>query len=193
MGLSKWIDIEGFEGKYQINRNGVVRALWRSNQYGRSYRKHILRQVVGRDGYCRVYLTKNGKTRCYLVHRLVAQAFIPNPNNFPQINHKSEVKTENTAENLEWCDGKYNMRYGTRLERWRKQVSKPIKQMTKDGKTVAIWDSAADVNKKIGYDASSIRAVVRGKRKSAYGYVWKSYSDPAKFLKVLEEVFDDDN
>ena len=102
--------IEGYERLYEVSNMGRVRSL----KYGK---KKILKPVMTKFGYLRVGLHKEGKQKLFFVHRLVTQAFIPNPEGLPQINHIDEDKTNNVVDNLEWCDHRYNMNYGTRIER----------------------------------------------------------------------------
>ena len=108
-----WKDIPGYEGLYQVSNTGKVRSL---NYRGTGQTK-ILKQNITRYGYKTLALCKNGKDKRYFVHRLVAEAFIPNPNNLPYVNHKDEDKTNNAVWNLEWCTHEYNMNYGTINER----------------------------------------------------------------------------
>lgn len=121
-----WKDIECYEGYYQISNLGNVRSLDRyipvRNSIGRRFIKGRIvpqqkRIARGEEGYCTVSLSKFGKNTLFLVHRLVAKAFIPNPNNFPDVNHKDEDKHNNHVSNLEWCTTKYNNTYGTARER----------------------------------------------------------------------------
>lgn len=105
--MAIWKDIEGYEGLYQVSNEGEVK----------SKRNKIVKIELTYHGYCRVHLWKNGIGKHHSLHRLVAQAFIPNPNNLPQVNHKDEDKTNNHAENLEWCNATYNSNYGTRNQR----------------------------------------------------------------------------
>lgn len=116
--MEKWKDIEGYEGKYQISNKGRVKAL----NFRRTTKEKI---ISGRNnkGYQAVELWKFGKRKSYLVHRLVALSFVPNPDNLPQINHKDENKLNNNADNLEWCTQFYNNIYGTRLQRVSKTLS----------------------------------------------------------------------
>ena len=104
----EWKDIKGYEGKYQVSNLGRVYSF---------YKKNCLKPGKCKDGYLIVRLYKNGKGKPFYIHKLVALHFIPNPNNFPQINHRDENKSNNCVSNLEWCTRKYNMNYGTITQR----------------------------------------------------------------------------
>ena len=191
-----WKDIEGYEGKYRVSNLGNVMVMWRANQYkDHTGKPHLLSPAKHRQGYLTVYLCKDGKrSRKYYVHRLVAEAFIPNPDNLPQVNHKDEDKSNNCIENLEWCDGKYNSNYGTRVERWRPQVVKPIIQKTLDEKFVRKFESATEAERECGYDSGYISMVCLGKRPQAYGYKWcfasqQGHVSPEDVLQQLDDLF----
>ena len=110
--MEKWKDIPGYEGLYQISSCGRVKSL----NYRQTGKEKILKQITV-NGYKLVNFCNNGKVKQYQVHRLVAQAFIPNPNNYPIINHIDEQPYNNFKENLEWCTYEYNNSYGTKPER----------------------------------------------------------------------------
>lgn len=172
-----WKDIKWYKGLYQISNMGRVKSLERNVVRGRGglykIEEKILKSDKNRDGYLFVHLCKNGKRKHHLIHRLVAQAFIPNPHNLQQVNHRDENKTNNRVENLEWCDAKYNMNYGTSIERIIKYNSIPILQFTLDGKFIRKWNSAKEVQKELGFNNSNIGNCCKGKNyKSVGGYVW---------------------
>ena len=110
-----WKDIEGFEGRYQVSDEGEIISL----------RKGLkMHQKDNGRGYMQVILYKDGQYYHKYTHRLVAEAFIPNPNNYPCINHKDEDRKNNKAENLEWCTYQYNINYGNRLKNFLDTISK---------------------------------------------------------------------
>ena len=117
--IEEWRPVIGYEGLYEVSSLGRVRSLDRYDRMNRFCEGRILKSYTYRGGYLFVQLSSNGKLKHHLVHRLIAQAFIPNPDNLPQINHKDEVKSNNCVDNLEWCDSKYNVNYGTRKIRER--------------------------------------------------------------------------
>ena len=109
-----WKDVVGYEGLYKVSNFGRVKSLPRNGTV--KYEK-LLRQKVSKKGYCTVALSKHGKIKYKMVHRLVAEAFLDNPKDLPQVNHKNENKLKNYVDNLEWCDAHYNMTYGVHAER----------------------------------------------------------------------------
>ena len=164
-------DIEYYEGKYQVSNLGRVKSL----KFGK---EKIIKPGKDSKGYLRVNLYENGKHKTVKVHRLVANAFIDNPLNLPQVNHIDENKENNIVDNLEWCDGKYNNNYGTRNVRVsnllinNKYKSIKIDQFTKDGRFVKTWLSAMEAERN-DYHHSHIIACCKGKRKYHQGYIWK--------------------
>lgn len=165
-----WKDIEGYEGLYQVSNMGRVKSV----------RKNIiLKNKIESNGYERVHLYKNKGYKHFLIHRLVANAFIPNTDNLPQVNHKDENKANNRVDNLEWCIPKYNYNYGTiNIRRSQKQLndknkSKKVLQFKPDGTFVKEWKSIMDVQRNLGFDNANISKCCRGKYAYAYGYIWK--------------------
>ena len=179
-----WKDIEGYEGIYQVSNLGRVRSLDREvpNYNAAGYvgtkilRGKILKPCkMANSGYMEVHLKSNGQGKHGRIHRLVAEAFIPNPDNLPEINHKDEDKTNNRADNLEWCDRQYNINYGTGKWRRKKFNARPVEQLTTDGKVIARYDNASQAARAVGCDPSTINAVCRVKPhcNTAKGYRWK--------------------
>lgn len=170
----EWRDITGYEGYYQISNLGRVKSLDRVviGKDGRKfhYKCQIMKPGIHYKGYILVKLCIDSKQKCYKVHRLVAQAFIPNPDNLPQVNHKDEDKTNNRVENLEWCTNEYNNKYGTRIER----TSKRVLQYTLDGKLVKEWPSTRECERS-GFKHAGVSACCIGKKyhKTYKGYIWK--------------------
>lgn len=116
-----WKDIQGYEGKYQVSNLGRVKSL----NYGRMNIEKILKPGLNSKGYPQVWLSRNGKKNVFFIHKLVASAYVSNDNIFNiQVNHKDEVKTNNRADNLEWCTAKYNNDYGTRKARAKETKNK---------------------------------------------------------------------
>lgn len=183
-----WKDVIGYEGKYQISNTGEVKSL----NYLSTGETKLLKQQTDKHGYKRVRLYKDGKGKSCLVHRLVAIAFIPNPNDLPMVNHKDEDKTNNNVNNLEWCTIAYNNNYGTKIERQSKSLSKsmtgkkgkehpsskPILMYDKEGNFIRRFDSTADANEYFGKSryCSGINDCLRGRNKTAYGFIFK-YED----------------
>ena len=174
-----WKDLVGFEGKYKISSEGRVKSL----DYNRTGKERIMKPSPNGCGYLQVSLCKDNKMYTKKVHRLVAEAFIPNPLCLATVNHKNEIKTDNRVENLEWMSDYDNRMYGTRLARIsiankgkfinRKDQSKVVLQFTKDGKFVAEFPSGKEVERQLGFDQGNISMCCLGKRKHSYGYVWK--------------------
>ena len=185
-----WRDIEGYHN-YQVSNLGRVKSLERNVIKGRGglykIEEKILKSRKDKNGYLLINLCKEGEMRSYLVHRLVASAFLDNPNNLPQVNHKDEDKTNNRVENIEYCDRSYNINYGNRNEKMAKSRSIPILQFTKDGEFVRRWDSSTQVEKELGIDNSSIAKCCRGKHKSVGGFIW-GYADD--YERISFNAFD---
>lgn len=183
-----WKDIEGYEGKYQISNFGRVKSLvFRNNKY-LIYREKILKPNIGKDGYVRIGLRdKNKKTKTYLVHRLVAQAFISDYNNSLVVNHKDENKSNNNVLNLEWTTIRENNQYSFNLHKDRikamqtQEVNKlrgyrkrkPVIQINKQNEIIARYDGIVSASKVTGFDKSTISNCCRGIYKFAYGYIWR--------------------
>lgn len=174
--------IEGYPN-YSIEPDGTVINI-------KTHR--ILKGRVNSNGYHIVELFNNGKSKQLLLHRLVAKAYIPNPNNYPVVNHKDENPANNTTENLEWCSYKYNSNYGTCIKRrvehtdykkmnlkerclkHNEECKRPVIQYDKAGNYIARYESGIAAAKAFGKNHSHILECCKGKRyKTVYGYIWK--------------------
>lgn len=171
-----WKNIKGCEGLYQVSSNGKIKSLGRkavSNHNNlRPVSEKILCQTTNKYGYKNCFLSKDGKTKVFLVHRLVADAFIPNPYNLPMVNHKNENKADNRVENLEWCNATYNVNTGTRNKRVATKLSKPVIQTDLDNNVIKEYRSIRYAARKTNINLSSIISVCQGRRKTAGGYKW---------------------
>ena len=149
-----WKDIEGYEGLYQVSNEGNVKSLARYHVRN----DRILKQSHDKDGYNIVCLTKDNLKKWFRVHRLVAKAFIPNPNNYQVINHKDENPKNNSVENLEWCTIQYNNDYGSRNGNF----SKKVYQYTIDNKLICIYDKMSHAANAINGGSSNIGRACNG-------------------------------
>lgn len=159
-------DIPNYEGLYQISTTGKIR----------NHKHHILAQTLNStSNYYRVHLCKNGKAKWHSIHKLVAETFIPNPDNLPEVNHKDENKLNNNVSNLEWTTHRDNANYGTRIKRIRSkltnhlELSKPVQCI----ETGVIYPSLIETQRKTGIFATSIKQVCKGRQKTAGGYHWQ--------------------
>lgn len=152
-----WRYIESYEDVYEVSNLGNVRRKYTNKQL--SYNVH-------KTGYLNVHLSHAPRLSRPNIHRLVAEAFIPNPENKPQVNHIDEDKTNNRADNLEWVTAKENINHGTRTKRAGQAQSIKIKCL----ETGVIYDSLIDCAKKLNVDNGDLSRVIHGKRKSVGGY-----------------------
>lgn len=184
-----WKDIAGYEGYYQVSNLGRVKSLNRtiilSTGHKITVREKILAQSKDDKGYLHVNLNLHGR-KTIRVHKLVALAFVPNLNNYKEINHKDEDKTNNRADNIEWCSRLYNCNYGSRNEKISKSRKGktglqsncpciPIVQYDKQMNYIAEYDCMADAERATGVDATNIWEASTGNRgrKTAGGFIWK--------------------
>ena len=189
MSNEQWKTIQGYEGLYSVSNRGRVY----------SYRsKRCLKPAHTKAGYHCVHLADKGKVSVMFIHRLVALAFIPNPQDKPTVNHINEIKTDNRVENLEWATNHEQNINGTRIARVRahtdyksrgidysviaakhdykninKKQRKPVLQLSMDGLLLAHFDSLADAARSLGIKPSHICCCLKGRRKSCAGYQWK--------------------
>ena len=180
-------DIAGYEGYYQISNYGNVKSLKRkvNSPYAtRTVNEKILKQRIDKYGYWTIVLRKFNKDKHFTVHRLVAMAFVENPNNFPCINHKDENKLNNYYENLEWCTVNYNNKYNLRQEKINNKLrnnaakgkcnNKKIKQINLSTNEIYTYDSLRDMNRKTGGQRYTVKLICEGLRTKLYrNSIWK--------------------
>lgn len=178
-----WKSIKGFENFYEISNVGRVRSLDRYvNGNGitcdfQFIKGRILHPTKDKLGYFRVMLRKNNSHKTFLVHRLVAEAFIENPNNLPFINHKDENPSNNSVNNLEWCTAQYNLTYGTCQSRLAKSKVRKVVQYDKYMNVICEWDSLKAAASSIKVSQQNISACCRNNRKTCGGFIWKYKND----------------
>ena len=179
-------DIEGFEGLYQISNLGRVKSL--------RFNKEILLKdgKTGRElGYRSVVLTKNKIKKTYYVHRLVAQAFIPNPENKSDANHKNGIKSDNIIANLEWCTCSENSLHSFRkegrkatggwiTEEGRKRDKKAVSQHDLNGNLLHVYESMGEAFRRTGIKTGNISSVCKGTTKTGKGFIWKYHKKTAE-------------
>lgn len=183
--MEEWKPVKGYEGLYEVSNLGRVKSL----NYRRTGKERILKGRKNNWGYLQVILYKDDKRKNYKIHRLVAQAFLPNPDNLPEVNHKDEDKTNNCVDNLEYCNNYYNVNYGTRNERagkklkGRKQSEIHIKKRTKklrkpvysisiENGLITYWESIMEASRQTGIDYSNISKCCKGNYGSAGNHYW---------------------
>ena len=167
--MEEWRDIKGFEGKYMVSNLGRVKSL----NYRRTGKEKILKAFANNCGYLRVMLCKDGKSKLYLVHVLVAIAFCENPEGYTDVNHINEVKSDNRAENLEFCSRSYNNTYNNRAKKVAEKTSKPVFSINKKSGLIMWWKSASEASRQLDISQGSICNCCNGKRyKSVGGYIW---------------------
>lgn len=177
-----WKDVVGYEGIYQVSNLGRIKALPRKVKVcGGAYRligEHIVKPTKCKNGYLEAAFSVRQKREVRLLHRVVAQAFIENPDNLPEVNHIDEDITNCHADNLEWCTSKYNANYGTRNERvaqTKKQTGsvKAVYQFDLNGNLINRFEKISDAAQEVGADISAIIRVCKGKQQTSMGYRWE--------------------
>lgn len=189
--VEEWRDIPKYCGLYQASNLGYIRSVTRVTiQSGaqRCIKGRTLSPAKDKFGYSRVTLSKKGVHHTYYIHRLIAETFIPNPDNLPQINHKDENPNNNEVSNLEWCTVQYNNTYGSRnlkasltnsIIQLNNSKSKAVIQLDLDGNFISEWPSISEIKRQLGFDISNIancckkHQIIKGvktTRIQAYGY-----------------------
>ena len=176
MDREEWRMVPDYEGLYMVSNKGRVKncRTGRIRKPGKG----------GRGNYVRITLFDDNRAKHCYIHRLVAEVFIPNPNNLPQVNHIDENPLNNCVENLEWCTPKYNATYGTRAERISKNNGKKVAQYTLNFpcELIKVWNSATEAERElrkqgIKADHRCISMCCNGKLKTSCGYQWGFWED----------------
>lgn len=173
-----WKPVKEFEELYEVSNLGNIRKIGCKNQFGKYKLFKEIKPYKNEKGYLRVGLSKNNKRIIKKMHRLVAETFLVNPDNLPEVNHIDGNKQNNRVDNLEWCTHQQNV-----IHSWKNNLSKvkigsenhaskKVKQYDKDGRLVKEWECMNDVQRELGINASHIGDVCRGRRKTAGGYKW---------------------
>lgn len=191
--MEKWKDISGYEGYYEVSNKGQLRSKDRviTNKHGDSFR-YKGRVMAQQDchGYRRSPLTKNGKSKLFFIHRLVAEAFIDNPYGKPEVNHINGVKHDNRLENLEWCTGGENQKHAISIglkKRIGKTTIRPKKvyQYCKEGQLLGEYQSVNEAYRQTGVSNGSIsECASMGRLKSAGGFVWRYEKEHLKLRET---------
>lgn len=170
-----WRDVVGYESRYSVSNYGRIWLKKYQNKKGKWYLGHIVNvNSVDKYGYPRITLSdEQGAHKCVHVHRIVATAFVENPNHYNIVNHKDENKKNNKATNLEWCTNKYNLTYGTRPQRCGEKTRKPIAMIDSDGVVIKRFTSLSEAAKFIKRSISTISAAAHHPNRTAAGYKWR--------------------
>ena len=154
-----WKPVQGFESLYEISNFGRVKSIGKYN----TCKRGIMKPMVDPCGYEHVALYNQNNRKDISIHRLVAIAFIPNPNGYKYVNHIDENRTNNVVSNLEWCTNSYNIAYSR---------GKRVCQFTKDGEYLATYNCIQDASREYGIPTTNISKCCKGIRHTAGGYVW---------------------
>lgn len=158
--IEHWRPIKGFEGKYEISSLGKVKSIGTYN----TCKKGIMIPMVDTSGYEHVRLYSGDKVIDKSVHRLVAETFLPNPDNLKYVNHKDEDRRNNSIDNLEWCTNRYNITYS---------LGKKVIQLSKEGIQLRAFNSIAEASKEFNIPTTNISKCCKGIRKSAGNFIWR--------------------
>lgn len=175
-----WKPVKGYEGKYEVSNLGRIKSLDRIIHCKNGVDRNVLGELKKqqkRNGYLFTTLYKNGESKFIYIHRMVADAFLDNPYEYPCINHKDEVKTNNRADNLEWCSYSYNSTYGHARDRVEEAHRKTVIQMDLEENEIKRYSSLKEAAKAMSINYKSAHAnisgVCHGRHEIAYGFKWK--------------------
>lgn len=172
---SIWKDVIGFEGLYIVNKHGEIRSVdhyVKCNTGRRLVKGKTIKPCDRGNGYPFVTMGKNGKQYNMSIHRVVAMAFLPNPENLPEVNHKDTNSFNFDLDNLEWCDRKYNNNYANRAYKSGEKRRRRVEQI-KDGFVIRVWNSLSEIGKECKLSIGNISECCNGRRNSVGGYNWR--------------------
>lgn len=172
-----WKDIKNFEGLYQVSNYGNIKALEKKIQYSdgriRTYKESLIKLQKNSKGYIIVGLTKNKIRSTHIVHRLVAETFLNNLDNFNEVNHIDENKNNNYYLNLEWCSRKYNNDYSNITQKLNNSKKKRVNQLNLDGSFIKTWNGIREASNGLGMKTHKhIIECCKNRLESCYGYKW---------------------
>lgn len=200
-----WKPINGYDNDYEVSNYGNIRSLRYANNGTNKKGSGVknLKPILNSLGYYVVNLYNNGKVKQYFVHRLVAETFIPNTNNYPVIDHKNTITTDNRVENLRWCTVKDNVNNPISSKRRISKVRellkgktgveslthKPVVQYTLDGVFVKRWGCMMDACRYYKIDSGSLTRACQGEYKKVKGFAWRYVGDnpPIKRPKIIHQ------
>lgn len=185
--IEQWQDIEGFEGLYQVSSTGQVRSVDRMLSYmnhgtwcSRIHRGKLLKQDIDEDGYCRINLRKNSKDFRFGVHRLVAAAFIDNPNDLPVVNHKDGNKQHNCISNLEWCTVEYNNHHAASIGlrphsiyEDRTAVKRKLSHPVRCIESGVVYPSMIEAERQLGLGSTAVYFSIKNNRPTVQGWTFE--------------------
>lgn len=169
-GFEQWRDVAGYEGLYQVSSHGRLRSL---KYHMRPGRVVVLKQFADKGGYLRAKFCKDGNETTVKVHRVVAEAFLPNPDRKREVNHKDGNTMNNVPSNLEWATPSENMKHASASKLVKPPVVKAVLQLTTSGELVRKWESARRAAISLGFDPSAITKCCKGKLQTTGGFAWR--------------------
>lgn len=185
-----WKDIKYYEGLYQVSNLGRIKSLKRKVYAGRGrmrwqYERILSENKTNGNGYKIVSLNKQGKSQNKYIHRLVAETFLENPNDYKYINHKDENKANNCVNNLEFCTAQYNCTYNdlhirNGLKNRNNKYSKKILQLNDDDEIINIFPSISEASRQLNVSQQAISDCLRGIQLHSAGYKWKYANEEPK-------------